>query len=158
MIQRGRRLVTHLVIVAGHIECQQQGGVSCRRKCYSRRCVHVESLIYVCLEKEEVDDSPRVRPRAVKAPRSRGCSVYCDPALSPSFSILRVGLFLLGEKGDMILHCVDGKSCQCHQDEEHDDDDRDGDVALDHLVWRRSADRGREVVGWQDGEGLCRFS
>lgn len=33
----------------------------------------------------------------------------------------------------MVLDSVDGESCNCEDDEEHDDDDRDGNVALDHL-------------------------
>ncbi|KAJ5399738.1 hypothetical protein N7465_010227 [Penicillium sp. CMV-2018d] len=37
------------------------------------------------------------------------------------------------------------ETCECKKEEEDDDDNRDGDVALNHVGWRRSADRGREV-------------
>jgi hypothetical protein len=36
----------------------------------------------------------------------------------------------------VILDGVYGESCDGEDDEEYDDDDRDGDVALDHFGWR----------------------
>lgn len=45
----------------------------------------------------------------------------------------------------MVIYRPDRKSSECKKEEEDDDDNRDGDVALNHVGWRRSADRGREV-------------
>lgn len=45
----------------------------------------------------------------------------------------------------MVIYRPNGKSSDCKEEEEDDDNDRDGDVALNHLGWRRSADRGGEV-------------
>lgn len=47
----------------------------------------------------------------------------------------------------MVLDSVDGESCNCEDDEEHDDDDRDGNVALNHLG-------GGDRLGLVIGEGL----
>lgn len=45
----------------------------------------------------------------------------------------------------MVIYRPDRKSSECKEEEEDDDDNRDGDVALNHVGWRRPADRGREV-------------
>ena len=46
----------------------------------------------------------------------------------------------------MVLDGVDGEACNGEDNEEHDDDDGDGDVALDHLGWRGPRS-GRGVMG-----------
>lgn len=45
----------------------------------------------------------------------------------------------------MVIYRPNGKASKGKEEEEDDDNDRDGDVALDHLGWRRSADRGRKM-------------
>ena len=81
----------------------------------------------------------------IKRAQGQGCSVCCCYlALSP-IGTLHVNLLLLGEQRDVVFYCPNGIYSKSKEEEEDDDDDRDGDVALNHLEWRRSADRGREV-------------
>lgn len=75
-----------------------------------------------------------------------GCRRY--PALSPTFNTLLITL-LLREKGDMVVHSIDGEAGNGENEEEDDDDDCDGDVALDHFGWwGRSGIVDVEVVVW----------
>jgi hypothetical protein len=56
------------------------------------------------------------------------------PERSPSLYTLFICLPLFREKRDAMLDCKDSESGNGKEDEQHDDDDRDGNVALDHLV------------------------
>ncbi|KAJ5646673.1 hypothetical protein N7490_003045 [Penicillium lividum] len=53
---------------------------------------------------------------------------------SPSLRFLFVSLSLPCEERHVILHGINGESCNGKEKEENNDDDRDCDVSLDHLV------------------------
>ncbi|KAJ5727241.1 hypothetical protein N7493_005061 [Penicillium malachiteum] len=56
------------------------------------------------------------------------------PESATSLPLFFISFLLLGEESETFLGGPDGESCNCHKQEEHDDDDRDSDVALHHLI------------------------
>ncbi|KAJ5993810.1 hypothetical protein N7451_009534 [Penicillium sp. IBT 35674x] len=65
---------------------------------------------------------------------------------SPSICTLFICLPLpVGEECDAMLDCKDGKSGNSEENEKHDDDDRDGNVAL-HILSRKDL-KGQERIG-----------
>ncbi|KAJ5721596.1 uncharacterized protein N7483_009530 [Penicillium malachiteum] len=56
------------------------------------------------------------------------------PESPSSLTFLLVSFLLLGEESDTVLGSPDGKSCNCKEQEEHNDDNSNSDVALHHLV------------------------
>ncbi|KAJ5209659.1 hypothetical protein N7449_004038 [Penicillium cf. viridicatum] len=91
--------------------------------------------MYVFVSKKRQSMPVKARPREPKAKAKVKGAVFIAATLPYHPSALSTSTSFFFEKNE---------TCECKEEEEDDDDNRDGDVALNHVGWRRPADRGRE--------------